>query len=257
MYPELRIKEITEELSTSLKEENFYGRTGSNILLGWSHEINRSLFMGYKLARRFKLHSLQGKLLPIMKYFRKHVVNCQQGKLRINSKKAEVFINLVRQYYDRPIHICDMFDAFINNDIGLVKCLGFYRSTYVPQLGQSFGYIAIEESLSINQQAHTLIHELVHAKFQTLVSERQIKTNKPDPEFYSMNEVTAESVAYILSKYLCIEFDEYQSKSYIAGYLPEVKKLKSQEEMMKDAERIAIEVLSYLNLKEIHYSSAM
>ncbi|WP_121616616.1 hypothetical protein [Virgibacillus halodenitrificans] len=251
---EEKINEITRELKEKI-DNQIPALTGSGIRFGFVKKVNNEFRRYYQLSRKLHLKPLEQVIFSFMKYFRKQAVNTQQGKLRINSKEGQHLIELIKERYDRPIHIVDMLSTFSGTEVGSIHGLGFYKHYYEPVYKQSLGYICIEESLSINQQAHTLIHELVHAKFQdTSFPVGMTKTEYI--EKYAVNEVLAESVAFVLSRYLGVPCDEQASKQYILGYMPQALKMRSLDNVVKDVERISSLVLSYLGLDEV-YSKAI
>lgn len=251
---EEKIKEITSELKGKLDNRIPEGITTSGIKLDFSRSINKQLYRYYKLAKKIRLKNTQQIVFSLMKYFRKHEINAQQGRVRMKSKKGQEIIKLITERYDRPVHIVDMLSTFIGTQ-SMSHGLGFYRYYYEPVYKQELGYICVEESLSINQQAHTLIHELVHAKFQDIIVTPDMSKDERIWK-YAENEVVAESVAFVLSRYLGIQVDEEQSKSYIKGYMPQALRKESIDKMMEDVERISLLSLYYLGFEE-QFAAAM
>lgn len=252
MSLETKIHELTKELEHNLN--NSMG--GSNYFYVFLASSMKTLFFIYRLLKTEtlsqspKFQKLRAVVLYVILFLRKHLIKNTHGNFS-TSEEGRLLKEIIINTYDRPLHIINMTEELINSDIGRysLTSLGYYRETHVPNVGV-FGYIVVEEGLSIDRQVLTLVHELVHAKFQPSRSNDNAK-------LYARNEVVAESVAYVVCAALGVPVDRKHCENYVLGYLSQAKKEQPLEAMMKDVYSTTIEVLEYLSImnRRQHYTA--
>ena len=159
---------------------------------------------GYRPVKVFDVSQTSGKDLPELIYnIEKNVENYEDifGAIKIIADEDNIKIEFL--------------------DENLMKGS---KGIYAPLRNTIF----IQKGMSEGHTMKTLIHELTHAKFQ--------KRTEGTKEEYNLNELHAESVAYITSNHLGLDTSEY-SFGYLNVYMKDRKDFTDLDKILDNVHR--------------------
>ena len=262
------IKEITKKLEEGVKAifadgnyqkyleamSRFHQYSFYNSMLIFSQRPDASLVAGFRTWQKQKRYVNKGEkaiwiLAPVPKKYTKVVINDngeeeEQEITWTGFKAVPVFDIAQTSGEDLPTadDICKTLDGSVAEYEKLrdkLVSIAPVPVTYEDFEDTANGYfdgrkIVVKNGMSEAQTIKTTIHEIAHSMLHGRGAEGMLDTREE-------KEVEAESVAYIVSKALGIDTEDY-SFGYIAGWSTG-KELKELNKSMEDIRKTANEIL--------------
>lgn len=173
------------EKAIRIFKPRFVKKTVDELVDGELVDVEKEELIGFITVPVFDVSQTQGDPLPLDRI--------RDRRLKGRSKEAEEIIELVHKVADCPI---TYGDTDVANGLYLVD---EHR-------------IIISDSISVNQQAKTLVHEYVHSQ----VHRKDRRSNTTSEE----REIVAEGVAFVVCSFFGLDTSDY-SFHYVKGWQKE------------------------------------